>query len=208
MKMLLKIIILIISSIYIMSQDTLYNENIKLDTCLLESYVNNGCNEFKNYFIQSSWEIKMLQSSGYCFFHDFNKKEYENKSIGYIVENFSKKYKYLDAITFNGFEKIKPNDKFRRNSFYFYFKINDSTLLSMHGGIDFRYEEIIRNDKKAKQHILKQNHFIMNFTQINIAKYVNVTTNDLIDEFERVNNTQWKIVKKHFHYLFPKDKKN
>ena len=47
----------------------------------------------------------------------------------------------------------------------------------------------------------------MNFTQYNVTKYLNYISNDEIIEFERVENLGWKVIKQHFHHLFPKAKR-
>lgn len=207
MKIIKYILLLILCSLNLYSNGLNERETIEIDSSLIESFIANDCLEMDCPCIRTSWEIKILQNYGITFFHNFDKIEYENKSIRYIYDDLSNKYKFLGYEIFNGFEKHKPDDKFRRSSFVFYFKLNDTSLLSLYGCINIQNVKKIKNQKESFNFILNQNQFVMNFTKYNVTKYLNYIRDDEMIEFERVDNLGWKLIKKHFHYLFPKVKR-
>lgn len=94
-------------------------------------------------------------------FKNLDSNLYKNKNLGFVLEDLSNKYKFLEGIAFNGVPALDEIDFSHRTHFAFSFKYNDTLSLSITGKLaksERFYEE---SDSAAFNRLLKIEKYVL-----------------------------------------------
>jgi hypothetical protein len=104
------------------------------------------------------------------YYSDFDSIRYQNKTIGYIVNDLKENYKLLETKIYSSREKCNEENFYKRTNFSFIFKKDDTTALQLRGCLDDKNIFIERNDSVAIEKTLMLDGFLMEALLINYRK--------------------------------------
>ena len=151
--------------------------------------------------LYSKLSLENMKTYGKTYFKYLDTIKYRDKTLGYIVSEFSKQFQLIHKSIYTGIEKLRPGDQIRTTHFIFQFKMNDSTMLEIHGGLNPYNEFYEENDSVAIETAFLHDSFAMDFIEVNINMYYQSLYNlrNRIDyEIIRKNDSDYALIEKHF----------
>jgi hypothetical protein len=106
--------------------------------------------------------------SGLTFYYNIDTNKYKNKKLKYLIDDLSNDFKLLGSKVFQGYERGEGTN---RNSFEFFYKYNDTTMLVVDGCINSYNSFETTDDEIEKIMIKDQKSYAVTFYLIDVKKY-------------------------------------
>jgi hypothetical protein len=105
---------------------------------------------------------------GFTFYNNLDTNKYKNKKLKYLIDDLDYDFKLLGSKVYQGYEHGEGTN---RNSFKFFYKYNDTTMLVVHGCINSYNSFETTDDEIEKMMIKDQKSYAVTFYLIDVKKY-------------------------------------